>query len=748
MRSFITLLLLATFTTANAQQWELTTAIKSRSKFPAVQMMNATLGYALDNNAVPAILRTRDGGTTWERMVHLSFNSPQGMYMWDDQRGIVVGGSGGIFRTADGFENTTGSSGTSTYGTLRSVTFANDTLGLIGTDAGRIYRSTNGGVSWTLITSGVGSSYSIVGLSMPSVDTAYASAYGVGVIRSTDGGLTWQPTATSAPTGSRALHFSDALTGVVVGNGGNIHRTNDGGATWVQASSGVTQNILALTVQGNVMLAAGGSGNILRSTNAGATWTVLAVGTGTTVHQSITLSPEGVGIIGTNGRINGTVDFGATWQLLRLGTFHTLLGKVAFQNDLVGATIGYQTSGGLESGLLRTTDGGRNWSNAGSGGLGIHLLPSGIGCLGGGSGSFARTTDAFDTRIQANGPDVAIRCTWSIDANTHFVAGGAVYGGIYRTTNAGSTWVRVLDVGNITISDLWFVNSQQGYAVGEYGDNYRTMDGGLTWQPMVPTSGGHTIFFLNDTLGWTKYFRTTDGGNTWTSMGGTPQGTMSIFFTDPDTGYAVSSSAQTVRSTDGGITWDYILPDILNAQIGDATYVDGVIVAVGRFGDIYRARVTCPSTAGIPIITSSGESLCTSTTGIAQWYLNGDALTDGDTPCIEATQEGSYTVIVTDALGCVSATSAPFQVIQTGMATMETGTTRLVPNPASDRVRIERWDNVPATLTLTDVQGRIMLQEAISGSSVNLELSGLKPGVYLVRIASANEVETLRLVKE
>ena len=748
MRKALTLALFVVFTNANAQQWELTTAIKSRSKFPAVQMMNANLGYALDDNAVPAILRTRDGGHTWERMVLLSFNSPHGIHMWDDQRGIVVGASGGIYRTTNGFENTTGTTGTTTYGNLRSITFANDTLGLIGTAAGRIYRSTNGGVSWTLSTSGVGSSYSIVGLSMPSVGTAYASVYGVGVIRSTDGGLTWQPTAAAAPTGSRALHFSDALTGVVVGNGGNIHRTNDGGATWVQASSGVTQNLLALTVQGNVILAAGNSGNILRSTNAGATWTVLTVGIGTTTHQSITLSPEGVGIIGTDGRINGTVDFGATWQVLRLGTFHTLLGKVAFQNDLVGATIGYQTSGGLEGGLLRTTDGGRNWSNAGSGGLGVHLLPSGVGCLGGGSGSFARTTDGFNTRLPANGPDVAIRCTWSIDANTHFVAGGAVYGGIYRTTNAGATWVRVLDVGNITISDLWFVNSQQGYAVGEYGSDYRTTDGGLTWQPMVATSGGHTIFFLNDTLGWTKNFRTTDGGSTWTYMGGTPQGTMSVFFTDPDTGYAVSSSAQTVRSTDGGITWNNILPDILNAQIGDATYVDGVIVAVGRFGDIYRARVACSSVAAIPQISSSGETLCTSTTGTAQWYLNGAAVPEGDTPCLEATQEGSYTVIITDALGCVSATSAPFQVIHTGIATVETGTMRLVPNPASDRVRIERLDNATATLMLTDVQGRTVRQEIISGPSVILDLSGLKPGVYLMRIATADQVGSLRFVKE
>ncbi|MEO5585791.1 MAG: T9SS type A sorting domain-containing protein [Flavobacteriales bacterium] len=747
MRKALAAALFLVFATANAQQWELTTAIKSRGKFPAVQMMNATLGYALDDNAVPAILRTRDGGHSWERMNQLSVNTPNAMHMWDEQRGIVVGGSGSIYRSTDGFESYT-SNGTGAYGTLRSVMFANDTLGLIGTDAGRIYRSTDGGASWTLTTSGISSSYSITGIAMPSVNTAYACAYGVGVMRSTDGGLTWQPTAAAVPTGSRTLHFSDALTGVVVGNSGNIHRTNDGGVTWVQASSGITQNILALTVQGNVMLASGTSGNILRSANAGATWTVITVGTGTTTHQSISLSPEGVGIIGTDGRINGTVDFGATWQLLRLGTYHTVLNKVSFQNDLVGVAVGSLTAGGAESGLLRTTDGGRNWSNAGSGGLGVHLLPSGVGCLGGGSGSFARTTDAFTTRIAANGPNVAIRCTWSFDANTHIVAGGAVYGGIYRSTNSGSTWTHVLDVGNITISDLWFVNNLQGYAVGEYGDDYRTMDGGLTWQEMTGTSGGHTIFFLNDTLGWTRNFRTTDGGDTWIQMGGTSLSTRSIFFTDPDTGYAVSFGGQTERSTDGGINWSPILPNIVNAQIGDATIVDGVIIAVGRWGDIYRARVACPSIATIPLITSSGETLCTSTTGNAQWYHNGDPLPVGNTPCIEAMEEGAYTVVMTDALGCVSGTSAPFQVIHTGVASMESGTTRLVPNPASDRVRIERLDNSPARLTLSDVQGRIVRQEVLSGTSNTVDVSGLKAGVYLVRIATANEVETLRLVKE
>ncbi|MBK9760322.1 MAG: hypothetical protein IPO90_10235, partial [Flavobacteriales bacterium] len=63
----------------------------------------------------------------------------------------------------------------------------------------------------------------------------------------------------------------------------------------------------------------------------------------------------------------------------------------------------------------------------------------------------------------------------------------------------------------------------------------------------------------------------------------------------------------------------------------------------------------------------------------------------------------AYTVIVTDALGCVSAPSAPVQVISTG-ATWEarrTGTL-LFPNPAYDALNIERADASPAVMNLMD----------------------------------------------
>ncbi len=756
MRTFSTLVLSVITIAASAQQWELTTPIKTRSEFTAIRMVDENVAFAVDK-PMGAILRTADGGTTWERRIVNTLNKPVALWMWDDQRGIAVCESSRIMRSTDGFATATTTSHLG-YGNFKCVFFLNDTLGWLGSDSGKILRTTDGGANWTPTSTGLTTYQYVTAIQFLDSDTGYASSYGGKMLKSVDGGLNWQGVGPfDQQVLMQDLHFYSTQEGVAVGNGGEVIRTTDGGATWDSIPSPTTYSMLGMAVQGNVVVACGNWGRVMRSTDAGLTWSVQQVGN--TDHQSVALSPGGRGILGTDGRIQCSNDMGVTWSITNEGTWHTVLNKVAFQNDQVGVAVGWATTGGLEGGLLRTTDGGRHWSKAGGGGLGVYLTPTGAGCLGGGSGSFARTTDGFATRMQANGPNVAIRCTWSFDALTHIVAGGAVYGGIYRTTNGGATWTHVLDVGNITISDLWFSNAQNGYAVGEYGDDYRSTDGGLTWQAMPGLNGGRTIFFLNDTLGWTRSFRTIDGGTTWIPMPGISLGTASIFFTNPDTGYAVDGSGQTERTTDGGLTWSTVLPSIINAQIGDAAYVDGYIIAVSRWGDIYRAQVGCPLAAFTPLITDQGDTLCASGTGSFQWYRNGDPLPD-TTACIEAMEEGNYTVVVTDGFGCVSTTSAPVQVIHTGVAAFNESTLfRLVPNPASGIVRVERAEGSAALLSVLDVQGRMVLEKWLGKvTSVDardsfqyvetIDVSALNGGMYLVRIASTDAVEVNRLVVE
>ncbi len=750
MRSTLTLpTLLLTF--ATSAQWELVTPIKTLSEFDAIQMVSDNVAFAVDWNR-GAILRTYDAGVNWERMANGFTNNPMALHMWDDERGIVVGENGSVYRTTDAFETIT-TSNNPTFGHLRCVFFLNDTLGWVGTESGKIYRSMNAGATWTLMASGQPTTNYITAIQFVDTQVGYASCYAGEMLKSTDGGLTWQGVGPfDQLVLMRDLHFYDAMTGVAVGSAGEVIRTTDGGVTWDSIPSNTTYTMEDLSVSGNSMVACGANGRVIRSTDAGLTWSAAQVGL--IEHQSVSLLPSGVGLLGTNGRIQRTQDSGQTWTVVHTGTLTSNLNKMSFANNQVGVTVGFTSTGSGDSGMLRTTDGGRHWQAAtGGGGIGVHIQPNGFGSRGGSVGGFALTTDLFATSAPIAGPNMAIRSTWTLDANTHIVAGGYVNGCIYRTTNNGTSWTQVM-AENISVYDLWFASPTLGFAVGESGVSYRTTDGGATWAPMNETMANDqfTVFFLNEQLGWmggaTCGARTTDGGLTWQPMCNIPSYTKSIFFTDADTGYVVGQSAQTLRTTDGGLTWTTILPDMVNVTVNDAAWVDGTIVIGCNGGDIYLARVACPQEAEVPVVTQSGGTLCTNTNGSAQWFFNGDPLPDGGMLCIEPTQTGSYHVVVTDLLGCVSAASAPVQVISTGLAVVENRTLHLAPNPATDVLRLTRTEADAAVISVVDLQGRTVLTEPLRGTQHALDVATLTPGVYAVRVSSAAGLQSARFVKE
>ncbi|MBK8498550.1 MAG: T9SS type A sorting domain-containing protein [Flavobacteriales bacterium] len=578
----------------------------------------------------------------------------------------------------------------------------------------------------------------------------FAAATGAILLRTTDAGANWTPLTTPITYNMRGIHFFDAQNGIAVGLGGEIIRTTDGGDNWTLEPSPTTNSLLSLFVQGNVLIAMGNGGTVIRSTNGGVNWTAQTLDLQDL--YSAWIDPSGIGLLTGKARVYRTLNFGATWTAVQIGTYHTMLNKVSFGTEQNGASAGWQTMGGLENGVVRTTDGGRSWSNASAGNsqwLGVHLLANGTGWLGGGVGANKSTTDFFATSVSHPGPDVAIRCTWAFDATTAVVGGGYINGGCYRTTNAGATWEHTLDGGNIY--DLWFVNDTLGFCGGEGGGLARTHDGGITWEWLDSGSNAdiYSIFFLNDTLG---YFagsggaRTTDGGDTWTFLGNLPQYTMSIFFTDPDTGYAVSVSGYALRTTNGGDDWTYVVPEPFDVLIGDATLVDGALIAVGRYGDVYRAALQCPSTPQVPYVLQSGTTLSTAWRPQIQWYLEGIPIPNATWPYITATEPGSYTVVVTDALGCISAPSVPVVVISTAVEEQMNDAFAVFPNPTTGLLTLSFAKDGPHTVLLCDAQGRVLRNERMSGATAMFDLHELPAGLYIVR--EAGSAPGVRVVRE
>ena len=83
--------------------------------------------------------------------------------------------------------------------------------------------------------------------------------------------------------------------------------------------------------------------------------------------------------------------------------------------------------------------------------------------------------------------------------------------------------------------------------------------------PWVPLNSGTTnnlfdIFFLDDNSGYSvgdigTIVKTTDGGTTWTTLNSGVTSTLtSIYFTDSLTGYASGNGGVLINTTDGGVT--------------------------------------------------------------------------------------------------------------------------------------------------------------------------------------------------
>ena len=261
----------------------------------------------------------------------------------------------------------------------------------------------------------------------------YACGFAGTVLRSTDAGATW--TGVGAPTQENlyCIHFSDALTGVIMGNNGAIFRTTDGGGTW-NVSNGNGYNFRNLSFSDAFHGTAVGGINsgatpvLYRTTDGGVTW----------VDQSSSLSSTSV---------------------------QALYG-VAFANSTEGFV------GGIDGQVLKTTDGGSNWSVAYAGNSwirSIYFTDQNSGTEVGAGGVIHHTTDAgFSWPAQTGGLNATLNNVTNSDPRHSTIVGDA--GTILHTRNAGAAWL------NQSINGLqWklnasaFADSVHGVVVGENG---------------------------------------------------------------------------------------------------------------------------------------------------------------------------------------------------------------------------------------------------------------------------------------
>lgn len=145
---------------------------------------------------------------------------------------------------------------------------------------------------------------------------------------------------------------------------------------------------------------------------------------------------------------------------------------------------------------------------------------------------------------------------------------------LFLTINTHSQQQQWISLGSATPQNLWecsFVDTLNGWAVGDSGTIIHTSNGGVNWiaQDSKLKEYIFNVFFINKRLGWAlawglnvNYFgtyilKTTNGGNTWdTTRYPVPDTWLrAIYFTDSATGYIGGGSAVLIKTTNAGVNW-------------------------------------------------------------------------------------------------------------------------------------------------------------------------------------------------
>ncbi|MCC2655331.1 MAG: photosystem stability/assembly factor-like protein [Panacagrimonas sp.] len=259
---------------------------------------SAFFGIDLENGegvavgAGGAISESKDGGKTWKAVAE----SPTTMALLSvAKRGahsIAVGQSGAVAIVQDGKWQTVDSG---SKARLLSVDVNSSGLAIVGGQFGTVLKSTDGGKTWAPSAP----DWSLLaleehfGTGEPTIYAANVTEAGqititgeFGVMmRSDDGGATWRVVRAidpKAPT-LHAMHLVEAGKGnsYAVGQSGALLISADGGETWTQCDVATKLNFLGVTASATGQVVVTGMRVMYRSENNGMSW--VAVDEGDTI---------------------------------------------------------------------------------------------------------------------------------------------------------------------------------------------------------------------------------------------------------------------------------------------------------------------------------------------------------------------------------------------------------------------------------------------------------------------------------
>lgn len=574
----------------------------------------------------------------------------QAIYTTPGTIGVLKSYDGGNTWDTTGLAYSMSQAGASSYAISELLIDPNDTNVLIAATTFGIWRSSNSGYSWQLEQTGWFHSIEFEP-GHPSVVYAAASNLFVGgaaFYRSTNNGISWTQVNTGLPSGSFAEGFE---IGVTAADTNDVYILADSVGTYGfeglyrSTNHGVSFSTMSLFSWNGVPNVLGWDPN--GNDYDGQGWYTLSMAVSQTNADSIWVG-------GVN--VWGSTDGGVTWNLSSNWEGNPYVHADIHSIQFIPGTHSQGYLIGCDGGVFTTTDGGSTWSD-----LSNNLAIAQQYCI----GPEAATAGKWITGWQDNGTNFSsspwaqvyggdgMDCfiDWSNNNNLFAETGG---GDLNKSTNAGNTWRSC--VTGINENGPWVTVWMQDPKVSTtlysgFSNVWKSTNSGGNWNKISTWGGAGSISALAVDSANTNYIYaaqyniielTTNGGATWNNITGSlPVGSVGI------SGIAVSAKQpshvwvtfggysggnEVFESTNSGNTWTNIsagLPTIpVNCIVSESGSPNAIYIGTDD-GVYYHDTITNSwifYNTGLPMVMigdlkiyKPGKQLLAATYGRGTW---------------------------------------------------------------------------------------------------------------------------------
>ncbi|MCW9037616.1 T9SS type A sorting domain-containing protein [Altibacter sp.] len=569
-------------------------------------------------------------------------------------------------------------------------------------------RPESNGSDWTLVGPlNTGGRITDVAIDPTNDDVLYVGAATGGVFKTTNGGTSWTPIFDQigkpsigdiaiAPSNAQRLYVGtgeangSATDGAYFGDG--VYRSDDGGNNWMNVGLNDSDHIARIIVDptdpDRVFAAATGrlygynnERGIYRSTNAGANWEQVLFVTDSTAAIDVVMNPQNTNILfaamwertrkpwqrdygGVTSAIHRSTDGGNTWT--QLGALNGLpapngqtgrIGLAISQSNPATVYARYTTNEitNTFNGLYRSNDNGTTWSlvtlselagidaNFGWYFGNIRVSPTDpdeVFVLGQG---IARTTTGGASWETINGMHVDHHALEYSSTNPNFLLAGND-GGVYTSQNGGTSWTKFT---NLPITQFYNIEVDNLEPDGVYGgtqDNntIRTLTAGTNdWNSIWGGDGFHVNVdpvdnnFIYVEAQYGNLGRSTNGGASFSSAtaginGGDRNNWNTPVVLSPFNTEKVYYGTNRLYISDRAVLWSPISPDLTNGQHPSGSLSYGTLTAIAPSYNNLDVIYTGSDDGNVHVTTNGGTSWTNVSGGLPDRYVTSIAISPSD----------------------------------------------------------------------------------------------------------------------